>query len=422
MSDAKFYGWRLAAVLFLINLSGSIALLGGNIANTFMVKQTGMSRSLFGAGFSLLFLLVGIASPLVAKMGDKKGERFTISFGMAWLWMGTILMPLVGDLPAGYIGVYGLVIGTGFAFSNFLPAQTLITHWFERKRAMVTGLVSSAAGFAGIVSAPLVNRIIQFSGGNWRQPWIFIAFLVGLTTIIGILFIRNTPTEMGQIPDGDRTKEQPSDRKQKRTKKEVYQTRETWTLKEALYTTAFWIILLAASAEFMGYYLCLGHGIIHLMDLGVPTASASLSLGILSFSSIIGRLISGILGDRIEPRFVITGGLLLTMLGCLILIHATSPFSIYLYAVLVGQGFGLVNVCLFTLLGNYFGSEKIRDFLGISALVFTLLGAAAPLAGGISKDYMGSYSAALIGAAGIAAIGAISLIFAFPPVKSSKSN
>jgi sugar phosphate permease len=416
MNQTKFYGWKLVAVLFLLYLAAAVALYGGNIANTHMAKLTGMSRSLFGAGFAAAYLLVGLGSALAAVVTNKKGERFTLSLGMGGITVGALLMALLGQTSVGYIVSFGVIIGTGFAFATVLPIQTIITRWFQRKRAMATAVVLTAGGFGGIISAPLVNELIESTNGNWKLAWIFLAILAAVTMVIAIIFVRNNPADMGQSPDGISESQQDEKAGEKKVKG-VYQTRESWILKEAVKTVSLWAIILAAIGQLIGFYLCIGHGVIHLMDLGVPNDTAALSLGILAFASIGGRLLSGVLGDRVEPRFIIMAGLFLTIVGCLLIINATSVFKIYLYAILVGTGFGLVYVCLFTMLGNYYGAERIQNFLGFMIPIITLFGASAPFVAGIIKDRTGSYAAAFIGTAVIAAVGAIFLFFASPPVK-----
>jgi MFS family permease len=418
MSNTKFYGWKLVTVLFFIYFTASMAFIGGHITNTYMVNQIKMSSSLFNLGFSLVCLLLGLASPLAAGVSGKKGERYTISLGMMAILVGTLLMIFVGRTSLGYITVYGLIIGTGNAFATVLPIQAIITRWFQRKRALASGLVLSAGGFAGIASSAMVNYIIKTTGGNWKMAWICMAILTGLTTVVGILFIRNNPADMGQVPDGYADDQQTSAVKPTKTGKRVYQAKEAWVLQEAFKSLSLWLLLLAAASQFMAYYFCQGNSIFHLKDIGIPHAAAALSPGLLLAASIIGKLLSGALGDRIEPRFIIMSGLTLTAAGSLVLIHASSTLLIYMYAILVGIGFGLVYVCLFTMLGNYFGAGRIRSFLGFLIPIVTLFGAAGPQLGGIIKDLTGGYSPAIIGVAVIAALAAFSMFFALPPVKT----
>ncbi len=417
MSNSKFYGWKLVAVLFLIYFAATVAFIGGHITNTYMVTQVKMSSSLFNLGFALVCLLLGLASPLAAWLSGKKGEGYAISFGMILILVGTLLMILVGRTPLGYITAYGVIIGVGNAFATVLPIQAIITRWFRRKRALASGLVLSAGGFAGLASSVVVNYIIKTTGGNWKMSWIGMAILTALTAAVGMLFIRNNPADMGQAPDGDANQPQTSVPEPAKTGKRVFQTKESWVLKEAFKTISLWLLLLAAASQFMAYYFCQANSIFHLKDIGIPHEVAALSPGLLLAASILGKLLSGALGDRIEPRFIIIAGLILTAAGSLVLIQASSTSLIYLYAIVVGIGFGLVYVCLFTMLGNYFGAERIRSFLGFMIPIVTLFGAIGPQLGGIIKDLTGGYTPAIIGVAVLAALAAFTMFFALPPIK-----
>lgn len=416
MSQQKFYGWKLVGVLFLLYLAASITLYGGNIANTFMAKATGMSRTIFGAGFAAAYLLMGLSSALAAVLVGKKGERFTLSLGMGAITLGSLIMAVAGQRPFWYILSFGLIIGTGFAFATVLPIQSIITRWFVKKRALATALVLTAGGVGGILAAPLINKLIETTNGKWQLSYYAMAAISAVVTVISALFVRNNPLDLGQRPDGDaNTGDQSAINDKKGTR--VYQTTDTWTLKEAVRTSPLWLLLAAASGQFIAFYLCIGHGVMHLTDNGVDEGLAALSLGILAFASIGGRLLSGVLGDRIEPRFVIMAGLSMTMVGCLLILNPASPTLIYLYSIFIGTGFGLVYVCLFAMLGNYYGAGNIQNFLGFLIPVVTLFGAGAPFVGGIIKDQMGSYNPAFIGTAVIAAVAALAQWLAVPPQK-----
>lgn len=137
-------------------------------------------------------------------------------------------------------------------------------------------------------------------------------------------------------------------------------------------------------------------------------------------ASISGKLSAGVFGDRFEPRYVIMAGLILSIVGYIVLMKTSSIVLIYVYAILLGHGFGFVYVCLFTMLANYYGSGSIRSFLGLMLPIVTVFGAAGPALGGMLKDHTGSYSAPLLSAVALAIIGFVALIFATPPIEKKQ--
>src|SRR5262249_58715197 len=63
----SFYGWKLVGVLWLLDfLNMGLPLYCGAVINTYMLKQISMERSVYGLGFTLLNLFVGLPSTIVA--------------------------------------------------------------------------------------------------------------------------------------------------------------------------------------------------------------------------------------------------------------------------------------------------------------------------------------------------------------------
>jgi MFS family permease len=170
------------------------------------------------------------------------------------------------------------------------------------------------------------------------------------------------------------------------------------------------------------FNFCMGHGVIHLMDRGFPKETAAMSVGLVMLFSIAGRLIGGVLGDRIEPRFVWSGACISMLAGTACLMTAVSLPCIYAYAVLMGLGFGVSFVMMPTTIGNYFGPAAFASIVGAISPVYALFSATAPLAGGYVYDSTGNYAYAFIAAIALCAAGAAALLFARPKGESSAAH
>src|SRR5258707_14970260 len=78
----SFYGWKLVAVLWVLDfLNMGFPLYGGAVINTYMLKQIAMERSTYGLGFTLLNLFVGLPSTVVAATILRWGSRTTFVIG-----------------------------------------------------------------------------------------------------------------------------------------------------------------------------------------------------------------------------------------------------------------------------------------------------------------------------------------------------
>ena len=86
-----FFGWTLVGVLFALDfLFMGFNFYGGSVINTYMLKQIPMSRGVYGLGFSLTNLFVGLPSTLVAVVILRRGLRASFGIGAALLVAGTV--------------------------------------------------------------------------------------------------------------------------------------------------------------------------------------------------------------------------------------------------------------------------------------------------------------------------------------------
>ncbi len=74
MHSKRFYGWKLVAALFALDLLNmGFPSFGGAVINTYMLQQIPMSRSTYGLGFTLPNLFIGSPSIVVAAVILKWG-------------------------------------------------------------------------------------------------------------------------------------------------------------------------------------------------------------------------------------------------------------------------------------------------------------------------------------------------------------
>ena len=88
-----FYGWYLVAALWLIYFFNiGFPMYGGTVLNSYMVDQLGISRTVLGLGFSLFSLCQGLPGPLISRMIERRGQRFTMGAGTLMIAASAILM------------------------------------------------------------------------------------------------------------------------------------------------------------------------------------------------------------------------------------------------------------------------------------------------------------------------------------------
>jgi cyanate permease len=336
--------------------------------------------------------------------------------------IGALLMSAIVTESWHYLIVFGIIVGTGVSMGGVIPIQSGVTFWFKKQKALAMSIVLSAAGIGGILAAPLLNKVISSSNNNWKLGWMVVAATAILSAAISAVAVRNKPEEMGQFPDGippDKDYTNPSAAGLSIQGK-IYQSTRSWKIADALKTKSLWLIILASIAFLMPYVTCVAHGVVYLEGVGYSQDLSALSVGLLVFFSIIGRIIGGVFGDRIEPRIIWSVALCCVVAGMIILAKSATlgPFSIYLYAIFMGTGMGAAYVCMATIIGNYFGAQAFASIMGTIFPIIFLAAAMGPFLAGFCYDRQGSYANAFYGLTALACIGAITVLIAKPPLAS----
>jgi MFS family permease len=411
----NFYGWKLLiifCIVFFVNVG--LPTYAAMIVNVYMAESLHLSREMLGSVFSLFQLMVGLPGPLIAYSVHKNGVSRTLVMGSVLVLTGSLAMAFWVHTGWQAVIAFGLIIGLGAAAGGSLPAQTAITNWFVKKRALALSIKYAAGGLGGFFAVPLLNWLITRTGGSWRVGWWLLAALAAGAAVISAIFIKEHPSDVGQLADGAAANLSTPVGPHPRARRGVYQTAEQWTFSEALRTRSLWLLILANLGVSMGIAMFTAHGVVHLKDVGYKSSAAAMSISVLAIAMLIGRMAAG-LGDRIEPRFLWAVSMLLYGLGLIWAYRARSVADLYLYAVLLGVGSGLSMVCMMTIPANYFGTKAYPSIIGLVMAVGTTSAAIAPVVAGHVYDMSRSYGAAFYSIAGICFASSLAVLGVTPP-------
>ncbi len=383
-----YYGWLVlgAGTLGLLMTTPGQTV-GVSVFLDPMITDLGLSRAEVSLLYMLGTLTGSLALPWVGRWLDRYGPRRAVVaiaalFAAACVGMGFV-QGLV-TLGFGFIALRGL--GQG---ALGLVSVNAINLWFVQRRGLAISI--SGVGFAlGIGAFPLlIEGLIHHYG--WRWAYIALGGLVAITILpIGALIYRRQPEQYGLQPDG-------SDRQAV-----VASVAEVnLTLAEARRTVTFWLfaagnILVAA----LGTGLVFHHYSI-MAAAGIERAIAALVFvpyGLVTAST---NVLSGVLFDRISPRFLLSAMLGLLGLALLLSVRVSDPEMMLLYGVLLGLMQGINGVLQAGVYANYFGRTHLGSISGFATTLMVAGTALGPLLFALGQAQFGSYTPLLTAAVGL---------------------
>jgi MFS family permease len=183
---------------------------------------------------------------------------------------------------------------------------------------------------------------------------------------------------------------------------------------QALRTPQFAAIALTFFACCAAHSGPIFHMVTYAIDHGVPAMAAATVLSAAGLASLGGKIVCGLVADRVGAKRVLVAGLALQAVAVSLYLVTRETASFYALALMFGFAYGGVMPLYAILVREYFGARIMGTIFGAVAFVSTLGMALGPWAGGWLYDAFGSYVWLFIGSAGIG-LGAVAIAFSFRP-------
>ncbi|MDY7018538.1 MAG: MFS transporter [Chloroflexota bacterium] len=403
-----FYGWWVVAAAAMVAFAScGIGYYSFAIFLKPIEAEFGWSRTALSGAMSLLLLVSGLLSPLVGRWCDTYGSKKIIMLCSIPLGVCFVLFNFVQSLWHFY-AIYAL-LALPFAGTFIVPATTLVTKWFDKKRGIAIALVLCGSSLGGLVLPPALSYLIATIG--WRMAYVCSGILTWLIILpLAIFVIKSNPQEMGLSPDGEK---RPTDEQYNMANSS--EAPQRWTLAMALRTSLFWFVALGFAFVVLGRVGVMTHQVAYLTDIGIDTMAAATALGVTSGIAIIGRLAVGYLADRTPKRFLAVTSFALEAVGVFILMRVRNMKMVWLYVIVFGIGFGGEPAIRPLLIGELFGTTSFGAVFGAMQAIIQLGTALGPLLAGYIFDTTASYHLAFIIFLITYILAIISILFAKRP-------
>jgi len=366
---------------------------GASVLNTAMAVDLQWDRQSLGLLVGVNMLTNGLVSPLAAVAVNRYGARFSLALGSILMVCSTAAMATVVSNSWQGVVAFGLVGGVAGAFGSVVACQATVAAWFSRRRARALSILYSATGVGGFVAPALLGGVIAASGGRWQLGWWTFSLLALGALVTTLLFVRNTPADAHQTA-GDEFPGHASIEYAQKVDRPGQATIE-WTTKSALLTPLCWLIFTSMASLMAGASFYIAHGQVLLRDLGYSAAAASSSVAVMAGATLLGNAVIGAYGDRVGPRRLLAGALLVYALGLLLLAGASGSYGLYVYAPVMGIGFGAAQVGAMAMLSHFFGTKPFANLTGAGLLIQTCVASITPILAGAYFDAHRSYTLAI---------------------------
>jgi sugar phosphate permease len=410
-----FYGWYMvgAAVGLQFLQAGLVSQAFGAYLAVLSEEQ-GWSKTALSGAAALQQMEVALLGPVLGWAIDRFGPKIFVRTGVVVMGLGLCLLSQVHSLATFY-GAF-IVIALGSSLCGFFPLNVSLIHWFERKRARALSAMSIGLAFGGIMVPLVATSLTNF---GWRPTALASGILMILIGLPLALVIRNSPYEHGEVVDGIEEKKLPDGQ----SETEVVDNTRDFTAREALRTSAFWLISLGHGFALFVVHAVSVHAITHMKEaLGYSLAAASLVISLVTASQILGVLLGWWIGDRYRKRVLSGVCMLGHSLGLLLLTYAVHWSMLVAFALLHGTAWGLRGPFMQAIRADYFGRSAIGMILGLSFMIIVVGQVGGPIIPGIFADLTGNYRAGFTILAVLAGLGSGFFFFARKPKRPLKEG
>jgi MFS family permease len=371
-------GKLLAASMVIVGVAmGSLFSIGVFLSP--IQASTSWTRTDISAVVLLAWVTLGVGSFLWGALSDRTGPRVVVGAGGVLLGLGLVLASqagTVGQFTLAYGGLVGLAVG---AF--YTPLTTVISAAFTRNRGLALGLISAGSGLGNFAIAPLIRWLI--SAYDWRTAMLLLGDLSWLVTIPLALVVRPSlaPVVSTAAARGDHDP----------------------ALGAVVRSPQFWLIALVHFACCVAHSGPIFHMVANATDHGVGMMSAAVVFGTAGLASIIGRVLTGLIADRLGAKRTLVAALAVQAPAIFVYVAIRGTMSFYLLGIVFGLAYGGVMPLYALITREYFGQRAMGGAYGAIYMLQAIGMGLGTFGGGVLYDRLGDYAAMFTSAAAIAA-------------------
>ncbi|WP_281493693.1 oxalate/formate MFS antiporter [Ancylobacter koreensis] len=316
-------------------------------------KTFGWERAAIQVAFTLFVLVQTWLAPIEGYFIDKFGPRIMVAFGAICIALAWVLNSQATTLTGFYVGAAVGGVGVGCIYATCINNAL---KWFPDRRGLAVGLTAGGYGAGSAATILPIASMIETSG--FQETFFFFGLLQGGLAFIAAWFLRSP--KKGEVKASEK----------------LNQTRRDYTLKEALNTKLFWLMLLMFTCVVTGGMMAVAQLGVIAQDLGVKEFKVDLHffvMAALPLALMLDRIMNGIsrplfgwISDHIGREKTMVIAFSLEGIGIIALGYfGHNPWAFLILSGVVFLAWGEVYSLFSALAGDAFGTKHIGKIYGV---------------------------------------------------------
>ncbi|MDR6952086.1 OFA family oxalate/formate antiporter-like MFS transporter [Ancylobacter sp. 3268] len=316
-------------------------------------KTFGWERASIQIAFTIFVLVQTWLAPIEGYFIDKFGPRVMVAFGAIMIGTAWVLNSQAASLTGFYVGAAVGGIGVGCIYATCINNAL---KWFPDRRGLAVGL--TAGGFGAGSAATILPIASMIESAGFQETFFFFGLLQGGLAFVAAWFLQSP--KAGQVKASDK----------------LNQSRRDYTLKEALNTKLFWLMLLMFTCVVTGGMMAVAQLGVIAQDLGVKEFQVNLyffTMAALPLALMLDRIMNGIsrplfgwISDHIGREKTMVIAFTLEGFGIIALGYfGHNPWAFLILSGVVFLAWGEVYSLFSALAGDAFGTKHIGKIYGV---------------------------------------------------------
>ena len=349
-----------------------------------LTEEFGWGQADLALNFTIAMTFFCVGGLLGAQLSKRVGHRVALVVSGVLSAAGFCLTAMLKSSGIGMLYItYGVLAGLGIGVAYNVVIAT-VSAWFPDKKGLCSGCLMMGFGASALVLGNLADAMFKSSLG-WRTTYIVLG--VG---IFAVMLIASFLIKAWKKADNEPKK---NDEKAEDNSKE-----HSFTSLQMLGSLSFWLAFICIS-----FLAAVGSSVISFakdlaLSVKAPESLAVSLVGVLSICNGLGRILTGVIFDKLGPRKTMIFANIFTICAAGVTLLAVSIGSLPMCIVglcLTGMSYGSCPTITAAFTSSYFGMKHFSNNMAI--MTFTvMIGSFIATASNKVLELTGTYSATFV--------------------------